>query len=170
MPRPLAATLRAAALAAAALTAFLLAPAIHAAEAVPAAADPALEARVMRVAEELRCLVCQNQNIADSNADLARDLKNQVREMLGRGMTERQVIDFMVQRYGDFVLYRPPVKETTWLLWFGPFLLFAGGLLVLFRKLRARQRALATPLSAPERLAASSLLAPAGSEDGGARP
>ena len=89
MPRRFPDAVRAAAFAVAALAAILLTPSLQAAEAMPAAADPALEARVMRVSEELRCLVCQNQTIADSNADLARDLKNQVREMLGRGMTER---------------------------------------------------------------------------------
>lgn len=107
-------------------------------EAVPASADPALEARVQAISEELRCLVCQNQTIADSHADLAIDLKNQVREMLQKGMSDKQVVSFMVERYGDFVLYRPPVKGTTWLLWFGPFLLFIGGLGVLYMKLRRR--------------------------------
>jgi cytochrome c-type biogenesis protein CcmH len=108
-------------------------------EAVPVAEDPALEARVTKIAEELRCLVCQNQNIADSHAELAIDLKNQVREMLKKGMSDKDVIDFMVNRYGDFVLYRPPVKGTTWLLWFGPFILLAGGLGFLFMRLRRRQ-------------------------------
>lgn len=148
----------------------LLAQPLHAGEAAPAAADPALEARVMRISEELRCLVCQNQTIADSNADLARDLKNQVREMLGRGMSDRQVIEFMVQRYGDFVLYRPPVKQTTWLLWFGPFLLFAVGLAVLLRKLQARRRLLATPLSDQERIAAAQLLGAGNKARAGNRP
>lgn len=82
----------------------------------------------MALAEELRCLVCQNQTIADSHAELAIDLKNQVREKLAQGMSEKEVVDYMVQRYGDFVLYRPPVKSTTWLLWFGPFMLLIGGI------------------------------------------
>jgi len=77
--------------------------------------------RVMAVSAELRCLVCQNQTIADSHADLAIDLKNQVREKLRQGMSEQEIVDYMVKRYGDFVLYRPLVKSTTWLLWFGPF-------------------------------------------------
>ncbi|HZX30471.1 MAG TPA: cytochrome c-type biogenesis protein [Rhodocyclaceae bacterium] len=130
----------------------------HAGEAAPAAEDPALEARVQKLSEELRCLVCQNQNLADSHAELAADLKNQVREMLKRGQSEKEVIDFMVQRYGDFVLYRPPVKSTTWLLWGGPFALFAGGLGMLFVKLNRRRKTAAAPLSAEERARAESLL------------
>ena len=112
----------------------------HAKEASNVAADPALEKRVLAIAEELRCLVCQNQTIADSHADLAIDLRNQVREKLAQGMSDRDVIDYMVQRYGDFVLYRPPVKATTWFLWFGPFLLLAGGLIFLGVKLKRRAR------------------------------
>lgn len=100
--------------------------------------DPILEQRVVAVAEELRCLVCQNQTIADSDAPLAVDLRKQVREKLAQGMSERDVTDFMVARYGDFVLYRPPVKTSTWLLWFGPFLLLAGGLSLLVRHLKRR--------------------------------
>jgi cytochrome c-type biogenesis protein CcmH len=102
------------------------------------ASDPALERRVMRIANELRCLVCQNQTIADSQADLALDLRRQVREMLQRGESDARVIDFMTQRYGDFVLYRPPVKATTWLLWFGPGVLLLGGLGTLVAVLRRR--------------------------------
>jgi cytochrome c-type biogenesis protein CcmH len=102
-------------------------------------ADAALDHRVQRVTEELRCLVCQNQTIADSHAELAVMLKQQVRDMLARGATEREAVDFMVQRYGDFVLYRPRVKAATWLLWFGPFGLLLAGLGLLFARLRARQ-------------------------------
>jgi cytochrome c-type biogenesis protein CcmH len=138
--------------------ACLIASAGHAGEAPPAVADPALEARVLRISEELRCLVCQNQTIADSNAGLAVDLRNQVREMLQKGMEDRQVVDFMVQRYGDFVLYRPPVKGTTWLLWFGPFVLFVVGLAVLIAKLRKRNRIAAAALSNEERAVAARLL------------
>jgi cytochrome c-type biogenesis protein CcmH len=107
----------------------------------PAAAqtpDAALDRRVERVTAELRCLVCQNQTIADSHAELALMLKHQVRDMLAHGASDRQAVDFMVQRYGDFVLYRPPVKAATWLLWFGPFGLLLGGLALLFARLRAR--------------------------------
>ncbi|MFI4940443.1 MAG: cytochrome c-type biogenesis protein CcmH [Burkholderiales bacterium] len=121
----------------------------HADEAKPVAANPALEERVTALTKELRCLVCQNQTIADSHADLAIDLKNQVREMLAKGMTNKEVIDYMVQRYGDFVLYRPPVKSTTWLLWFGPFLLMLGGLAILGWKLLSRRSAVAVAETLP---------------------
>lgn len=110
-------------------------------EAQPLAADPELEARVMKLAAELRCLVCQNQTIADSHAGLAIDLRNQVREMLRQGKSDKEVLAYMTARYGDFVLYRPPMKETTVLLWLGPALLFAGGLVVLVVVLRRRARA-----------------------------
>jgi cytochrome c-type biogenesis protein CcmH len=106
-------------------------------EAAPSAEDPVLEARMMRIAAELRCLVCQNQTIADSSAGLAVDLRNQVREMLARGENDKQIIDYMTARYGDFVLYRPPLKSTTALLWFA-FLL--GGVITLFFVLRRRSR------------------------------
>jgi cytochrome c-type biogenesis protein CcmH len=109
-------------------------------EAAPAAADPALEARVLKIAAELRCLVCQNQTIADSHAELAIDLRNQVREMLQKGQSQAQILDYMTARYGDFVLYRPPVKDTTALLWFGPGVMLVGGLLVLVTVLRRRSR------------------------------
>ncbi len=94
----------------------------------------------MRIAAELRCLVCQNQTIADSHADLAQDLRQQVREMLQKGQSDAQIIDYMTQRYGDFVLYRPPVKSTTALLWYGPALLMLGGLGVLAVVLRRRSK------------------------------
>lgn len=106
------------------------------AEAQSASADPVLEQHVMAISHELRCLVCQNQTIADSNAELAVDLRNQVREKLQQGMSDKDIVDYMVQRYGDFVLYRPPVKATTWLLWFGPFMLLIGGIVFLGLKLR----------------------------------
>lgn len=106
----------------------------------PAAADPALDARVQAIANELRCLVCQNQTIADSHADLAQDLRGQVRDMLRQGKTEAQILDYMTQRYGDFVLYRPPVKSTTTLLWYGPAALLIGGMIVLILVLRRRSK------------------------------
>ena len=111
-----------------------------AAEAPPVAADPALEARVMAIAAELRCLVCQNQTIADSSAGLAVDLRNQVRDMLRQGKDRAQIVSYMTDRYGDFVLYRPPLKESTALLWFGPAALLLGGLAVLVLILRRRNR------------------------------
>ena len=124
----------------AALLAIGVLGAAGAAEAPDAAADPALEARLLEITGELRCLVCQNQTIADSHADLAVDLRNQVREMLRRGDSREQIIAYMTARYGDFVLYRPPLKQTTWLLWFGPGLLLIGGLAILVVVLRRRAR------------------------------
>ena len=124
-----------------ALLMSLACAAASAKDAPPAAADPVLEDRVMNLAEQLRCLVCQNQTLADSHAELAIDLKNQVREKLASGMSDKDVVDYMVQRYGDFVLYKPPVKTTTWLLWFGPFLLLGGGIVVLLMKLAKRRDA-----------------------------
>jgi len=90
-----------------------------------------LDARTMALAGELRCLVCQNQSLADSHAPLALDLREQIHQQLAQGRSEQQVVDFMVQRYGDFVLYEPPLNASTALLWFGPLLLLAGGILAL---------------------------------------
>ena len=120
-------------------------------------ADPRVEERLRVLAEELRCLVCQNQTLADSNAPLAVDLRNQVREQLAAGKSEREVVDFLVARYGDFVLYRPPLKSTTVLLWAGPFIFLAGGFYLLARLLR-RRRVPAPELSAAERSRAAKLL------------
>jgi cytochrome c-type biogenesis protein CcmH len=122
-----------------------------------AAEDAALEKRVAALAHELRCLVCQNQTLADSNAPLAVDLRNQIREQLRKGASERDVTDFMVQRYGDFVLYRPPLKASTLLLWTGPFLLLGFGIILLARRLRA-SRSQVPPLSGEERTRAARLL------------
>jgi cytochrome c-type biogenesis protein CcmH len=127
-------------------------------EASPSAPDPALEKRVMAISEELRCLVCQNQSLADSHADLAIDLKNQVREKLQQGMSERQIVDYMVERYGDFVLYRPPLKATTFLLWFGPFALLVAGLIALFVRLARRGRSAPEALSDADHARATALL------------
>jgi len=117
-----------------------LGPAAWAGEAQPVAADPALEERVTALATELRCLVCQNQTLADSNAPLAVDLRNQIRERMREGASERDIIAYMVERYGDFVLYRPPWKATTLLLWLGPILLMLGGLAALYYRLARRRR------------------------------
>ncbi len=136
----------------------LLASSSMAGEAQPVAADPVLEARVQALSEELRCLVCQNQTLADSHAELAVDLKNQVREMLQKGLSDKEVINYMVTRYGDFVLYRPPVKGTTWVLWFGPFVLFAVALGALFFKIRQRRQMAVRELTADEHAAAQRLL------------
>ena len=139
------------------LLAALAAP-LAAKEAAPAAADPVLEQRVMKLAEELRCLVCQNQTLAESNAPLAEDLRNQLREKMREGKTDREVVDFLVERYGDFVLYRPPLKATTVLLWFGPLLLLAIGFAVLLRRVR-RHSAEETGVSDADRKRAAELLA-----------
>ncbi|MEI8264594.1 MAG: cytochrome c-type biogenesis protein [Betaproteobacteria bacterium] len=108
--------------------------------ALPASPDPVLEARVMKLSAELRCLVCQNQTIADSNAGLAVDLRNQVREMLKRGDTPQQITDYMTARYGDFVLYRPPVKSSTAVLWYGPAALLVLAVVVLLFIVRRRSK------------------------------
>jgi cytochrome c-type biogenesis protein CcmH len=131
---------------------IVLAPVVPAKEAMSLAQDPLLEKRVNEISVELRCLVCQNQTIADSNAELAVDLKNQVRDMVKSGQTHEQIVDYMVQRYGDFVLYRPPVKASTYLLWTGPFLLLVIGLAVLITNLRKRgvQMEEMVPLSGDE--------------------
>jgi cytochrome c-type biogenesis protein CcmH len=98
--------------------------------------DARVEERLRVLAEELRCLVCQNQTIADSTAPLALDLRNQIRQQVAAGRTDDQIRDYMVQRYGDFVLYKPPLKATTVLLWIGPFLLLAAGVVVFVRVTR----------------------------------
>jgi cytochrome c-type biogenesis protein CcmH len=116
------------------------APMAQPGQAQPAAADPVLEARVMKISAELRCLVCQNQTIADSNAGLAVDLRNQVREMLKRGDTPEQITDYMTARYGDFVLYRPPVKGSTAVLWYGPAALLVLAVAVLLVIVRRRTK------------------------------
>ncbi len=119
---------------------LLLCASAMAKEAAPVAADPALEARVTAITAELRCLVCQNQTIADSNSGLADDLRRQVREQLRKGASDAQVLTFMTDRYGDFVLYRPPFKASTALLWIGPTALLVIGLGALVLVLRRRSK------------------------------
>jgi cytochrome c-type biogenesis protein CcmH len=114
----------------------------HAGDAPPVAPpSAALDARLKQLETELRCLVCQNQTLADSNADLAGDLRREVRELALSGKNDSEIRDYLVARYGDFVLYDPPLKRITWLLWFGPFALLAGGGLLWWQVLRRRQRA-----------------------------
>ncbi len=138
---------------------LIFALSVCAKEAPTAAADPVLEKRVMALAEELRCLVCQNQTIADSHAELAIDLKNQIREKLKAGMSEEKIKDYMVARYGDFVLYRPPVQANTAPLWFGPFALLVAALAGLFYYLLRRRRVTpAEPLSEAEQARVRALL------------
>lgn len=137
-------------------------------EAADAATNPALEARVMAVSEELRCLVCQNQTIADSHADLAVDLRNQIRTKLQAGESEREIKAYMVERYGDFVLYRPPLKATTVLLWVGPFALLALAAFALWRTIRQRAQRLAAAAPSDAELARARRLLkpdPAGHSD-----
>ena len=135
----------------------LFAPGAIAAEGVPTEMDPVRAARAVKLAEKLRCLVCQNQTIADSNAELANDLRSQIREQIAAGRTDDEILAYMVQRYGDFVLYQPPFKTTTVLLWTGPALLVIAGSFVLARNLRRRQVG-ETPLSDDERLRARRML------------
>ena len=128
-----------------------------AADAVPTEKDPVKAARAVKLAEKLRCLVCQNQTIADSNAELANDLRGQIREQIAAGRSDDEILDYMVTRYGDFVLYQPPLKATTLLLWAGPALLVILGAVVLFRNLR-RARPAEAPLSDEQRVEARRLL------------
>ena len=134
---------------------------VTAKEAQPSAADPVLEERVMNLSRELRCLVCQNETLADSRADLAVDLRGQIREQMKAGKSDKEIINYLTNRYGKFILYNPPVDPTTYLLWFGPFVLLLGGLLLLFRYVKQRSGLIAeTPLSTDERRRAEALLAP----------
>jgi cytochrome c-type biogenesis protein CcmH len=119
---------------------LLLTPSLLADEAKPLAVNPQLEIQVHRLSTELRCLVCQNQTLADSDAPLAEDLRVEIREMAAQGKTDQEIIDYLVARYGDFVLYRPPVKATTLLLWVGPFFLLLIGIAGLGLILRSRQK------------------------------
>jgi cytochrome c-type biogenesis protein CcmH len=132
----------------------------------PVADDPVLEQRVMNLSRELRCLVCQNETLADSRADLADDLRNQIREQMKAGKSDQEIIAYLTARYGDFVLYRPRVRPITYLLWFGPFVFLIGGLIILFKYVKSRrEEIIEQPLSADERRRAETLLkSPAGSE------
>ena len=138
-----------------------LAPTATAADAVATEKDALAASRAVKLSEKLRCLVCQNQSIAESNAELAVDLRRQINEQIAAGKTDEQIVSYMVARYGDFVLYQPPVKSTTLLLWLGPGLLVLLGFVVLARTLRARRRSEAAPapeLDAAERERVSRLL------------
>ena len=119
-------------------------------EAAPMSNDPELEARVLKIAEELRCLVCQNETIAASHADLAVDLRKQIRLKLAAGESQQQILDFMVTRYGDFVLYRPPLKASTVMLWLGPFVLLVGVALLMAMNIRRRRRSVMAQEWSPE--------------------
>jgi len=140
--------------------ASLLATQVWAKEAVPMAQEPEVEARLVKIAEELRCMVCQNESLASSHAELAEDLRREVRGLIKEGKNDAQVKEFLVARYGDYVLYRPEVKPLTWALWFGPFLLFLIAALGLVGYLRQRRQVMPTPaaLSEAERARAEQLL------------
>jgi cytochrome c-type biogenesis protein CcmH len=133
---------------------------VSAREAAPTAADVAVEKRMVAISEELRCLVCQNESLAGSQADLAKDLRREIREQIAQGRSDQEILDFMTGRYGDFVRYRPPLKGTTFLLWFGPFLLLVAGIAALAIILRRRGRRVVTAaaLSADEQQQAEALL------------
>jgi cytochrome c-type biogenesis protein CcmH len=136
------------------------------ADAVPTDKDGVAAARAVRLGEKLRCLVCQNQTIEDSNAELAQDLRRQIREQIAAGKADAEIVDYMVARYGDFVLYQPPVKATTVLLWAGPALLLLIGFAGLVRIVRTRRAAPdAAPLSAEEHQRAARLLGGDGAKD-----
>lgn len=122
--------------------------------------DPVIEQRLAKLSHELRCLQCQNQTLADSPAGLATDMRNEIRAQMKAGKSDEEVIAFLTQRYGDFILYKPRVNYTTYLLWFGPFVLLLGGLYVLFLYIRQRRDMIPEqPLSADERRRAEELLA-----------
>lgn len=138
---------------------WLLSSLAFAQTAQPTTADPVSNKRAVALSEELRCLVCQNQSIADSNAELAVDLRRQIHEQIAQGRSDQQIVDYMVERYGDFVLYRPPLKATTLVLWMGPPLLFVIGLWLLLLYLRQRRsRVEVQPLSSEDRARAAALL------------
>ena len=139
---------------------FCLLPTLsHAGEAKDLAADPVLEKRMIGLAENLRCLVCQNESLASSHAELAEDLRREVREQMKKGMNDKEIIDYLVSRYGDFVLFDPPVKKSTLLLWYGPFALLLVGGGVLVYQLRKRKSQIAEPeLSSEDAQRAAELL------------
>ena len=142
-----------------ALALAVLAGPVAADEALPTLNDPVAAKREVELAKQLRCLVCQNETIADSRAGLAVDLRNKLREQMAAGKSDKEIIAFMTERYGDFVLYKPPMKATTVLLWAGPFVLLAIGLLVGWRVVRGRARAARPqPLSTADRERAERLL------------
>ena len=140
------------------LALFLLAAPALAVQPDERLADPALEARARALSRELRCIVCQNESIDDSNATLAKDIRVLLRERLSAGDSDAQAKAFLVARYGDFVLLRPPVRTETWLLWYGPFALLALGAAVAFAALRRRRPVPPAPLTPEEQARLAALL------------
>jgi cytochrome c-type biogenesis protein CcmH len=121
--------------------------------------DPVVEQRLAKLSHELRCLQCQNQTLAESPSSIAADLRREIREQMKAGKSDKEIVAFLTQRYGDFILYRPRVTPMTYLLWFGPFVLLIGGLIVLFRYVKQRRDAIVeAPLSADERRRAEEML------------
>lgn len=142
-----------------------LGPVAFAKEAEPNADDPVVEKRLNKLSQELRCLVCQNETLADSRADLAEDLRREIRSQIRAGKSDKEIIEFLTQRYGEFVLYRPRVEPKTYLLWFGPFVLLLAGLAILFRYVKQRRDQIAeTPLTGDERKRAEEILRSSGKE------
>ena len=131
---------------------MLLLPVSWAKEAVPVAEDPEVERRMVTLSEDLRCLVCQNETIAASRADFANDLRREIREQMKANKSDKEIVDFMVARYGDFVLYRPPVKSTTLFLWFGPFIFLLVGATALFVYLKRRRKQVEEPALTEQQL------------------
>ena len=131
---------------------------VHAGEAQPMAQDPQVEARLVMISEELRCLVCQNEALSSSHAELAEDLRREVRKLIRENKTDAEIKTYLVDRYGDFVLYKPPLKPLTWPLWFGPFILFGLALFGLWRYLRLRKQLPSSRLDATGRAQAEQLL------------
>ena len=138
---------------------LLCLPSIDLAKEAKPVEDPQIDQRMQALTQQLRCLVCQNETLADSRADLAEDLRKEIREQMKAGKSDQEIIAFLTQRYGDFVLYKPPVKATTYLLWFGPFVLLLGGTLLLYRYLKHRREIIQDqPLTAAEHKRAEELL------------
>lgn len=127
-------------------------PLAWAKEAVPVAEDPEIERRMVALSEDLRCLVCQNETIAASRADFANDLRREIREQMQANKSDKEIVDFLVARYGDFVLYRPPFKATTLFLWIGPFLFLLIGAVVLFVYLKRRRQQIEEPMLTEQQL------------------
>jgi cytochrome c-type biogenesis protein CcmH len=126
------------------ITSFFILQFSHANDAAPLVDDPVTEQRLISISEEMRCLVCQNESLAGSRSDLANDLRREIRTLIKEGKSDEQIRSFMVERYGDFVLYRPPVKPITWLLWIGPFVILLIGIGFLFSYLRRRNASVVT--------------------------
>jgi cytochrome c-type biogenesis protein CcmH len=131
---------------------------VHAGEAAPNAENPEIEKRMTNLAEDLRCLVCQNESLAGSHAELAEDLRREIREQMKQGKDDKQVVEYLTDRYGDFVLYRPPFKPVTYLLWLGPLLFLGVGLTVWYLTMKKRRSLKEVPVDEKQIAAAAQLL------------